>query len=136
MSTYDSLGPIASPSETTLADDDEMLEKEHYQPSKLEVAPSMETVVHALEEHPAPVFISSHAPCRPRFLADISSNTVSLLVRAPHVRRALSDLKIHFGGKPIGEGDAGYSCARVSDDVFLLGLQGPQEGGRLEIAVD
>jgi len=137
LSTYGSIGPVASPSETTLADsDDELPEKEHYMPSKLEVAPSMETVVHALEDRPAPMFISPRAPSKPRFLADIGSNTVSLLVRAPHARRALSDLKVHLSGKPIAEGDAGYTCARVSDNVFLLGLQGPQEGGRLEIAVD
>ncbi|EKM60849.1 uncharacterized protein PHACADRAFT_247029 [Phanerochaete carnosa HHB-10118-sp] len=137
LNTYDSIGAVASPSGTTLAEsDDELPEKEHYTPSKIEVAPSMETVVHALEDRPAPVFISPRASPKPRFLADIGSNTVSLLVRAPHARRALSDLKIHLGGKPIAEGDAGYSCARVSDNVFLLGLQGSQEGGRLEIAVD
>ncbi|GJE87755.1 hypothetical protein PsYK624_038380 [Phanerochaete sordida] len=138
LSTYDSVGPTASPSETTLAesDDDDLPEKEHYVPSKLEVAPSMETVVQVLEERPAPVFIAPRAPPKPRFLADISSNTVSLLVRAPHARRAPSDLKIHLGGKAVAAGDAGYTCARVSEHVFLLGLQGPQEGGRLEIAVD
>lgn len=137
LSTSGSVGPAVSPSETTLADsDDELPEKEHYIPSKLEVAPSMETVVHELEERPAPVFVLHRAPPKPRFLADISSNTVSLLVRAPHARRTLSDLKIHLGGKPVAEGDTGYTCSRVSDNVFLLGLQGPQEGGRLEISVD
>lgn len=137
LSTHESVGPALSPSETTLADsDDEMPEKEHYVPTKLETAPSMETVVHVLDDRPAPIFISPRAPPKPRFLADISSNTVSLLVRAPHARRALADLKIHLGGKPIAEGDAGYTCTRMSDDVFLLGLTGPQEGGRLEVAVD
>lgn len=115
------LAHTPSHSESTLADD-ELPEKEDYLPCKLEQATSMETVVYA-------------AP-RPRFLADIHSNAVSLLVRAPHARLPLSALHITLAGKPVADTDAGYSCARLAENVFLVGLQGPEDGARLEIALD
>lgn len=134
LSASSSTFPAVSPSETTLADD-ELPDKEDYLPSKLEEAPSMETVVPALDS-PTHIHVSPHSLCRSRFLADIHSNAVSLLVRAPHRRRTLSELNITIGGKRVHDTDSAYSYERLSENVYLLGLHGPEDSNRLEISLD
>ena len=86
----------------------------------------------------APVYISVAPRASPkcRFLADIHSNTVSLLVRAPHVQRSLSKLNVNFGGKKILETDSTYYSTQLSENVYLINLEGPEEGARLEVALD
>ena len=136
LTTSESFGAVTSPSCTTLADED-VSHKEFLPDNKLEVSSSTETVVPALEP---PVYVSPHAPMKPRFLADVHSNTVSLLVRAPHSRSSLSELGITLGGKLLSDideqGTPGYTCSQLFENVYLLGLQGPQEGARLEVSVD
>ena len=133
----ESFGHVTSPSGTTLADDDDVPAKDFLPDSKLEISTSVETVAPALEP---PVYVSPHASTKPRFLADVHSNAVSLLVRAPHSRRPLSQLGITLGGKRLSDADEdgvpAYTCSQLFENVYLLGLPSPAEGGRLEIALD
>lgn len=110
----------------TLADDDELNDKTPHAPVKaLPVEPVF--------AQPTPTHIPS---LKSRFLADVNSNTVSLLVRAPHSRLSPAALHITVDGKRISESQEGYSCSRLADDVYLVGVQGPEGGARVEVAVD
>ena len=126
---------VVSSSENTLADEDAPFKTE-CSPAKVEDAlPTEEVPVPPVD---APVYISVAPRASPkcRFLADIHSNTVSLLVRAPHVQRSLSKLNVNFGGKKILETDSTYYSTQLSENVYLINLEGPEEGARLEVALD
>lgn len=95
-----------------------------------------------------PIPVSAPAPVTPpalvspivrrhkaRFLADVRSNIVSFLVHAPHVHAKLSELSISINEKRVESGQ-GYSCSQLSEGVYLLGLQGPESGSKVEVALD
>ena len=126
LSASSSSIPTESTSETTLADvDNELPEKQDYLPAEPVEVPVPEPV--------SPSYDYVHVSARPkaRFLADVHSNTVSLLVRAPHARRSPSELSLSLDGKQIFGAET-----RLAEDVYLIGLRGPDEGARLEVALD
>ncbi|KIP11445.1 hypothetical protein PHLGIDRAFT_10669 [Phlebiopsis gigantea 11061_1 CR5-6] len=124
LSASSSSVPTESASETTLADD-ELPGKQAYLPD--------ESVDVPVSEPTSPSYDYVHVSARPkaRFLADVHSNTVSLLVRAPHAHRSPSELSLYLGGKMISGAET-----RLAEDVYLIGLRGPEEGARLEVALD
>lgn len=126
-------GPEASPSDVTLADD--MAEKADDLPTKIEETPSMGSVVPPFDG-PVHISVVPRASPKCRFLADIHSNTVSLLVRAPHARRSLSELNVSLDGKKISDSGSTYRSSQLSEHVYLIGLDGPDDGARLEVALD
>ncbi|KAF7789224.1 hypothetical protein EIP86_000165 [Pleurotus ostreatoroseus] len=97
-------------------------------PAPIPVVPS--------ESHPSASLVTAAVRRhKARFLADVRSNIVSFLVHAPHAHAPLSELAISINEKRV-EGGQGYSCAQLAGDVYLLGLQGPEGGSKVEIALD
>ena len=70
-----------------------------------------------------------------RFLADVRSNVVSLLVHAPTTGHKPSNLAISINEKRV-ENEAGYRCEQLSSNVYLLGLDAPENGSTVAIALD
>jgi len=87
-------------------------------------------------ETPTTVIVHKRIPPKPRFLADVHSNFVSLLVRAPHSLAKPDNLSIIIDGKRVSDSHVGYRCAQLSGDFYLLGLQGPSSAAKLEVTVD
>ena len=103
--------------------------------------PEPEVVVHAHKPEPlifAPAVLETQPAktrMQTRFLADVRSNVVSLLVHAPTGAHKPSDLTISVNEEQI-ENEASYTCEQLSSDVYLLGVEGAEEGSAVEIALD